>query len=108
MQFNEYSNEAITTAVFPEDLSVIYPALGLAGETGEVCEKVKKVIRDNNGYFDKEKSQAILLELGDVLWYLNALAYGLGYTLKDVAEANLTKLRSRRSRNVLHGNGDNR
>ena len=85
-------------------------ALGLAGETGEVLEKIKKMIRDKNGVFSPtpEDIAELKKELGDVLWYLSALAFYNGIDLDDVARANLSKLRSRKERNQIHGSGDNR
>lgn len=108
MTFDEYQKRARQTAIYPETLKVIYPTLGLAGETGEVAEKVKKTIRDGNGSFDDERRDAIAREMGDVLWYLAMIAADLGLSLDDVAQINLDKLASRQSRHRLHGNGDNR
>ena len=108
MEFNDYQKQAAATAIYPREMKGVYPVLGLAGETGEVAEKVKKVIRDHGGDFSDEARLEIAKELGDVLWYLAATAGDLGYTLNDIAELNLQKLHSRQSRNVLHGSGDNR
>ena len=80
-----------------------YLALGLGGETGEVLEKTKKLIRDF--HFNKEE---VAKELGDVLWYLAQYASAIGYTLEEIAENNVRKLTDRQSRNVLTGSGDNR
>ena len=78
MTLNEYQNHALETAIYPEKFRIIYPALGLAGETGEVDDKIKKVIRDNKGDFsDEETRKAIALELGDVAWYLAEVATAL-------------------------------
>jgi NTP pyrophosphatase (non-canonical NTP hydrolase) len=82
--------------------------LGVAGEAGEVCEKVKKVLRDKNGAFDNEAIEAIMLELGDLLWYVAALASELGSNLEMVAVLNLLKLEDRKERGKLHGSGDSR
>ena len=87
---------------------IIYPTLGLTGEAGEVADKVKKVIRDNNDEFTDERKRQIALELGDVLWYAASLAYDLGYTLDEVAQMNLDKLASRMQRDKIHGSGDER
>lgn len=103
MRFYEYQEEASKTAIYPEQYKIVYPALGLAGEAGEVAEKVKKHIRD--GVLNVEDLKK---ELGDVLWYLAAIASDLGLNLDDVADANLQKLRSRQARGVIGGNGDNR
>ena len=96
------------TAIY-ETLPVVYPALGLAGEAGEVADKVKKTIRDKGGNFtDETVKSEIAKELGDVMWYLAATARDLGYTLEEIAEMNLVKTRSRASRDRVHGSGDNR
>ncbi len=102
MNFNEYQKLARSTAIYPEEYKVIYPALGLCGEAGEVAEKVKKNIRDGKSL------DGVGLELGDVLWYISALADDLGVTLEEVAQANVDKLTSRKERNMISGSGDNR
>mgnify|MGYP002681394220 CR=1 FL=1 len=108
MTFEEYSKQAIGTAVYPATMRVIYPTLGLTGEAGEVAEKVKKLYRDQNGVLNAEVVQNIKLELGDVLWYINAMCRDLGLTLEEVAQANIEKLSSRAQRGQIHGNGDKR
>ena len=108
MTMNDYQQAARRTALYPRHLAVIYPTIGLAGETGEVAEKVKKTLRDNNGTFDDERRDAIMRELGDVLWYVANIAADLGLSLDDIASTNLDKLASRAARNRLHGDGDNR
>ena len=106
--FDIYQQMAKTTAIYPESAKITYPSLGLAGETGEVCEKIKKVIRDCGGEVSDEKRKEIAKELGDVMWYMATLASDLGLSLGDVAVGNLVKLASRAERGKLHGNGDNR
>lgn len=108
MDINQYQDEALKTAVFPADMRIIYPTLGLAGETGEVADKVKKEIRDHNAEFSPEARQEIAKELGDVLWYMANLAHALGYTLEDIAQINIKKIQSRQRRGQIHGQGDNR
>ena len=104
--FNKYQERASATAIYDNKFSVLYPALGLAGEAGEVADKVKKIIRDNKSLV--EEKEGIAKELGDVLWYVNAIARDIGYSLEEVAEMNLVKLESRKERGTLQGNGDNR
>lgn len=106
MGLNDYQQEALTTAVYPNP--IIYPTLGLTGEAGEVAEKVKKVLRDNDSEFTEEKKREIVKEIGDVLWNCATLSNDLGYTLEEVARLNIEKLASRKQRGMLHGNGDNR
>jgi NTP pyrophosphatase (non-canonical NTP hydrolase) len=111
MRMNEYGESAVNFAFYPTP--VIYPALGLAGEAGEVAEKIKKIIRDGSETPDlrnlpPEETREIVKELGDVLWYIANLGYDLGYTLEEIAEMNLRKLSDRADRKVLSGSGDNR
>jgi NTP pyrophosphatase (non-canonical NTP hydrolase) len=109
MNFEEYQQKSRRTALYPNiGNNFIYPTIGLAGESGEVAEKIKKVIRDKNGVADEETKEAIKKELGDVLWYVAQLATELGLSLDDVAENNIAKLASRLERGALHGSGDNR
>lgn len=109
MDFKKYQEESRKTAIYPnKGENFVYPALGLAGESGEVCEKIKKIIRDNNFQIDDSRRKEIEKELGDVLWYVSNLATELKIDLNDVAENNIEKLKSRQDRNQLHGNGDNR
>ena len=102
MNFTEYQNLAKSTAIYPSRYAKVYPALGLCGEAGEVAEKVKKNIRDGKSL------DGVGLELGDVLWYISALADDLGVTLEEVAQANVDKLQSRKNRGKISGSGDNR
>jgi len=78
--------------------------LGLVGEAGEVAEKVKKLIRDESR-FTKED---IIKELGDVMFYVTALANYYGSDLQEVIEGNVIKLDGRETRGTLKGSGDNR
>lgn len=108
MTLNEYQFEANTTAIYPESAALTYPALGLAGEAGEICNKVKKIIRDDGGVLSDDKKKMLIDELGDVLWYVAAIAKDLKVSLDNVARSNLDKLLSRQRRGALGGSGDNR
>ena len=108
MDFKEYQEQASSTAIYDSKYKVTYPCLGLAGETGEVCEKIKKVFRDNDGVFTDEKKTEIGKEIGDVLWYLSAICKDLDLSLEECAIKNTEKLFSRKDRGVLSGSGDNR
>ncbi len=109
LDFQAYQERSRATARYPEvGANPIYPTLGLCGEAGEVADKVKKVLRDQNGAFSPEVIAALQLELGDVLWYVAQLATELGLDLDQVAKANLDKLASRAARNVIAGSGDTR
>ncbi|MGI9556048.1 MAG: nucleoside triphosphate pyrophosphohydrolase family protein [Cyanophyceae cyanobacterium] len=106
MDFNEYQALARSTAIYPKEHRVVYPALGLAGESGEVAEKIKKMLRDSIP--EQDVKEALVKELGDVLWYVANLAHDLSITLDDIAMANVSKLLDRSERGVLQGSGDNR
>lgn len=111
MDLNEYQEQAFGSATYPDHHEVggvIYTALGLAGEAGEITNKVKKILRDDDGILTDARRNDLIDELGDVLWYAATLADELGADLDSVARANLTKLKSRKHRGVLSGSGDNR
>lgn len=109
MKANEYQDRALETAIYPNRGSnFAYPALGLAGEAGEVADKLKKVIRDNGGVLTDAVKDAVASELGDVLWYVSVLASEIDYSLDEIMAKNLAKLNSRKERGVLSGSGDNR
>lgn len=108
LTLNEYQQIALETAVYPKEYNIVYPALGMAGEAGEVADKVKKVIRDNNGDFTPTKCEEIAMEIGDVLWYCAVLADRIGYRLDTIGRMNNRKLKSRQLRGKLGGDGDNR
>ena len=109
MELNDYQRESLKTALYPDvGSNVIYPTLGLVGEAGEVADKVKKILRDNKGVFDKDSKDAIKFELGDVLWYISQLSSELGYELEEIASSNLQKLRDRKARGKIRGSGDSR
>ena len=108
-QLNRYQEEAWETAIYPsKGNNLYYPALGLAGEAGEVCNKIKKIMRDQHGVPSADQKHEIAKELGDVLWYLGALATELDSHLGCIAEGNIEKLEDRQKRNMLGGSGDNR
>ena len=106
MNFNEYQKLARSTAVYPEEYKVVYPALGLCGEAGEVADKIKKTVRGDTPL--DEVTGDIAMELGDVLWYVAVLADDLGITLDQIANWNVDKLQRRMKSNKIKGDGDNR
>jgi len=109
MTFEEYQNKSRETAFYPDlGSNFIYPTLGLVGESGEVAEKIKKILRDKEGVINEDSRKEIAKELGDVLWYLAQLSSELNLSLDDVAKMNIEKISSRKERNVLSGDGDNR
>ena len=109
MDLNHYQKQSRETALYPNvGSNPIYPTLGLLGESGEIADKVKKVLRDQSGVFDAVAKESIKLELGDVLWYIAQLSSEFGFELNEIAEANLSKLKSRAIRGCIKGSGDDR
>lgn len=108
MDLSEYQERSRSTARYPRQAALAYPALGLSGEAGEVADHIKKVIRDDAGEVSRERREAIEKELGDILWYVAQLATELELDLDRIAQVNLEKLASRMERGVLSGSGDDR
>lgn len=115
VSLDEYQAAATELAFYSTTL--IYPTLGLAGEAGEVAEKVKKLLRDHDldltadnvaEQVDYMAVREIVLEIGDVLWYCANLLNDLNYSMEEAAMMNLDKLRDRRDRHVMTGSGDHR
>ena len=108
--FNAYGERALATSLTQtlDKANFTYPVFGICGEAGEIAEKVKKIIRDKNNVLTENDKLEISKELGDVLWYINRMAWSMDRTLEDIANLNLEKLESRQKRGVLSGNGDNR
>ena len=102
--FGTYQEACTGTAIYDGSLAVVYPAMGLANEAGEVLGKVKKKLRDGGDYNVAD----LKAEIGDVLWYMAALCTDLDIDLEDVALSNLDKLQSRMDRGVIGGSGDDR
>lgn len=107
MTFEEYQEKAGVTAVYPEPVEGVYPILALGGEVGEIQNKLKKVLRGDEGA-DERFRESLKGELGDVLWYLAATARDYGYSLDDIAKANIEKLYKRKAEGTIKGDGDNR
>ena len=114
--FDHYQEQCASEFAFYPGM-LLYPALGLAGEAGEVVEKVKKLVRDDEMPMDEnfdtreieaEKRLEIAKELGDVLFYIAMIADDIDYTLGEIAEMNIEKLADRKNRGHLRGSGDNR
>lgn len=113
MNLDKYQKQAAEFDLFESSFDLKSPGflekvLGLAGEAGETADKVKKIIRDKGGYASEEDREMIIKELGDVLWYVASVARYLNVSLSEVAEGNISKLSSRKKRNKLHGEGDER
>jgi len=121
MSFREYQEKAKETAIFPHPaldvggkehelnyLPFVYPVMGLTGEVGEISNKLKKIIRDKDGVITEEDREDYGKEIGDILWYVSALATSLDLDLDKIAEDNIKKLASRKERGKIQGSGDNR
>lgn len=75
----------------PAEIMLVWNALGLAGEAGEVANLIKKRVFHRRPV----TATAIADELGDVLWYINAICLELGTSISEVMEINVSKLRAR-------------
>lgn len=129
---NNYQRIATKSAIYPgkgQALGLIYVALKLNGEAGELAEHVGKSMRDDGfvkpisddgleqlmapsgfmaGDMTKERRERIIKEIGDVLWYVSAACNEVGISLADAAAENLLKLCDRSERGKLQGEGDTR
>jgi NTP pyrophosphatase (non-canonical NTP hydrolase) len=104
MELNDYQTKAgmfLLPQSPPEER-----VLGLLSEAGEVAGVFQKLVRGD--YAVEEAGNRLSKELGDVLWYIAGIARDNGWELSSIAEDNLNKLESRRLRNLLQGDGDNR
>lgn len=130
--FHAYATEVLQYGVYPENRRLEYPAHGLAGEVSEVAEYfesvlaetinyirmvrhagasteiIKKMIRDDGGVLNADRRAKLLKELGDVLWYVAAVAADAGSSLEEVAQINRTKLAERNAKGLIHGEGSGR
>ncbi len=108
MTFAEYQKAALRTADLKRKNELFHLVLGLVGESSEVAERFKKLVRDKDSNEQLIDREDIKKELGDVLWYVAVLAEYLGIKFEDIAEFNIKKLADRQKRGVLSGSGDNR
>lgn len=112
MDLNEYQELAMDTDLsdqLPNNCApILYHALKLNGEAGEVAEHIGKMFRDDKGGLTKNRREKIIKELGDIQWYIAAIAKRIDVTLEEIAIVNLLKLKSRYERGVLNGDGDDR
>lgn len=107
MNFREYQGEAAKTAIYPSrGKNLTYVTLGLVGEAGEIANKVKKILRDDNSNITCERAEQLYDEIGDVLWYVAMLADELSFNLDSIAIDNINKLQSRQEKGTLKGSGD--
>ncbi|MEK6881492.1 MAG: nucleoside triphosphate pyrophosphohydrolase family protein [Nanoarchaeota archaeon] len=106
MTFNEFQDFTATTAIYPKNKGLEYTILGLAGECGEICNKFKKVIRDDGGILSILKREDLIDELGDAQYYCASIARELGISLEEVVKQNVEKLTRRKENNTIKGSGD--
>jgi NTP pyrophosphatase (non-canonical NTP hydrolase) len=119
---DEYQRIATKTAKYPGTggpFGLAYVGLKLNGEAGEFAEHVGKAFRDDDfgsaigepfttTALTEERRQALIKEVGDVLWYVSAACNELDITLSEAALTNLQKLNDRTKRGTLSGSGDDR
>lgn len=111
MEFDEYQRLAARTGFYgTEDRQYIlmYLSMGLAGEAGEVIEKVKHIVRDQGSVISEEKRELLKKEIGDVLWYASQIAYAFDLSFDEIAQLNIKKLADRATRGVIKSEGDTR
>jgi NTP pyrophosphatase (non-canonical NTP hydrolase) len=110
MTFDEYQKQALTTAHENKDalMNKTIWAMGVAGEAGEVIEKWKKIVAYKGGVISNDDKLDLTKELGDVVWYITVFADSLGFSLEEVMQLNVAKLKDRKKRKVIMGSGDNR
>jgi NTP pyrophosphatase (non-canonical NTP hydrolase) len=107
--FDKYQQLCLKSSIHSKTKhGYIIPALGVTGEAGEVADKIKKVLRDDNGKISTAKRNEISKEIGDMLWYTSMLCTEIGLKLSDVIKLNLEKIAYRSKENKIHGSGDNR
>ena len=126
LTLNEYQDKAMSTCM-PESDNLFYMLANLVGEVGEFASKAGKHMRkgklhittterDEEGRIlhtqiwniTDEERKLLRDELGDIQWQLAGLAHVMGFSLEEVAEKNLEKLASRKKRNLIDGDGDER
>ena len=132
INFEEYEEQAKKTAIYPNiGKNLIYTVMGLAGEAGELANKMKKLMRDynvkegdtiydildkiqNDSPDKKTRDEGLKIldslpgELGGVVWYTALCSYELGYPFDLIATHNLRELRAREVKDKVHGSGDDR
>ncbi len=98
MNFKEFYDTVKETAQYREDYAVVYPALGLAGETGEAVDIIKKSVRyktKDEPFSLGHREEAMKLELGDIQWYWCNLVKDLGFDPEELFQMNYDKLHKR-------------
>jgi len=92
MDIAEYTKEVHRTCDLQDQRELLtLTALGIAGEAGEIVDLIKKVLY----HAHQLDTSALCKEIGDLLWYMTLLCETAGFTLDDVMQANVEKLRQR-------------
>lgn len=121
MEINEYQRRAMDTRM-DSCANDTYMLFGLMAEVGEIADKIAKWRRKGIARMDmdlmvfntsnvrdvKEYKTELMKELGDCMWFIAGISEQLGFSLEDVCQTNLAKLKDRQQRGVIVGNGDNR
>lgn len=125
LSLNEYQEKAMKTCM-PSCDNMAYMLINLMAEIGELAGKISKpirretvVFRDNHltpaHLFEEDDMfeftdmrEEMAFEAGDVLWQLAGVIKRLGYTMEEIAQMNLDKLKSRAERGKIDGDGDHR
>lgn len=111
LSLKEYQRKAMTTCM-PSSNNFSYMFLNLVGEVGEFASKVAKAIRKEENCIEYNDLAVTITdkdlpkEAGDILWQLSGLCSVMGWSLEDVAQANLDKLAARKAAGTIDGNGD--
>lgn len=111
IDFDMYADKARETAIYPgrgKLAGLLYVSIGLGGEAGEMLNKVKKILRDDNGVISDERKNSISEEIGDVLWYCAMVCDELNLRFAQIANNNITKLANRKFLGTISGEGDKR
>jgi len=107
IDLDEYTKFNESVDRYPDSIKPVIYILGIVGELGEYCNKYKKIFRDHGGRMEKRQLE-IGLELGDIAWYLERLISSQGFKFEEIVEMNIEKLKSRKKRDKIGGDGDHR
>jgi len=106
--FLDAQDQAVRITQYDVSYEVVYPVFKLFGAIGKVSELVKKYVRDDSEIMDDIRKHRICNAIGETFKYLSCVAFDLSIEMSWCAEKNIEKLFSRKERNVVHGDGDNR
>lgn len=108
-----YQQLAARTACYDEAgsgsrIALAYLGLKLAGEAGEVAQKLGKALFRHDPGAEERLTKDLIKELGGVLWYTSQIARELRVLMSEVATQNIGQLDDRAARGVIKGSGDDR